>query len=275
MLRWKEMNIGQILEEMTRIRRLKARVMTNYYNQCQTYKEPMKCQTAPKSCVFIWPEDGIDRVYFYSSDKEELVQILSNIPQGAVIDYITKDKEDSTAMFLQAGYKKHLEYGRFVIKQRSKEAEEMEMLLQSDTSISKQLYDNGYGEPALVSDAEEIDRQLREKFDPYEAHFYSLEKLREYIKKGWVWVAKENGKVIAANMFEIQGVKSYGAYLYNYGSVEVLSALLEKSSEYLSTLGVSYFYCWMNLANKRILRYNMEYGGYVPDGLYDMIYVKE
>lgn len=166
-----------------------------------------------------------------------------------------------------------MEYGRFYIKTGNTEVEKLRQSFDDD-EIMKKWINSSYGELALESDAEEIDRHLRRVFDPYEAHFYSLDKLRSYIRKGWVWIVRVDGEIIAGSLFEIQGKKVYGAYIWNDGGAEVLFSLNYKINQYLSFLDVTYCYCWMRLNNKRIIRYNMKYNGYVPDGLYDMIYVK-
>lgn len=261
---------------MSMIRRAGGKVYTNYYNQCNDIEDSLQTWQAEKSIVFEWVDEGIKRIYFYSTDVEELGNILELASFGSVIDYLTKEKTELAEVFRSAGYALHLEYGRFHIEQaaKSQEAKEIDSILHNDDQLRKEIFEAPYGEMAKVEDAEEIDRQLREEFDPYEAHFYSLEKLREHIKKGWVWVAKDNGKIIAANLFEIQGRKAYGAYLYNRGEINVMLSLLAKADAAIAKMNVPYAYCWMRLNNKRIIRYNMKYNGYVQDNLYDIIYVK-
>lgn len=269
------LTIREIGTAMNLIRRSGGKVQTNYYNQCGREQSAMPCWRTEKALAFAWQDNGITRIYFYAVDDAALEAVISCADPGSVIDFITKDKKKSANVFLQAGYRMHLEYGRFYIEPQDTTAKKVYDTLHEDETISQNIFASSYGERAEVTDAEEIDRHLREEFDSYEAHFYSLEQLRENIQKGWVWVAKQDGKIIAADIFEIQGCKAYGAYLYNRGEVNVLCSLIAKADAYIATLGVTYGYCWMRLNNKRIIRYNMQYNGYVPDGLYDMIYVKE
>lgn len=294
------MNIREIRGAMNVIRRSGGAVQTNYYNQCSREPAALTCWRTERALAFAWPDNGITRIYFYATDDAALATVISCAEPNSVIDFITKDKKKSAELFAQAGYRMHLEYGRFCIEPREKrtsealrtqdqsitdalgirdnsmvDVSEIRDTLHEDETISQDIFGAAYGERAEVSDAEEIDRHLREEFDPYEAHFYSIEKLREHIRKGWVWVAKQDGKIVAADIFEIQGCKAYGAYLYNRSEVNVLCSLIAKVDEYVVSLGITYSYCWMRLSNKRIIRYNMKYNGYVPDGLYDIIYVKE
>ena len=264
--------INDIRAIMSGIRKKGRKVYSNYFNQCAREEQPLKTWIMDKAVVFEWIDNGIKRIYFYSVDEEELTFVLSKVDIGSVIDFITKDKDEISAMFFKAGFRMYMEYGRFYIEESSPKLCE---ILKNDKKVVEDIFGQPYGEMAKVSDAEEIDFQLREEFDIYEAHFYSLEKLREHIKKGWVWVARENEKIIAAYLFEIQGCKAYGAYLYNRGGVEVMLSMINKASKFIMSQGVTYSYCWMRLDNKRIIRYNMKYNGYVSDGVYDLIYVKE
>lgn len=269
-----KLTINEILLLTRNIRQKGLPFYSNYFNQCKDIQESFPVYILPRALVFEWNDIGVRRIFFFASDIEELGHILSVIPNESVIDFITKDKEALQICFEQAGFKLYLEYGRFYIKPGNAEVEELRHSLEDDDKASE-IFNAPYGELAKESDAEVIDRHLRRVFDPYEAHFYSMDKLKEHIRKGWVWVAREKGKIIAGSLLEIQGKKVYGAYIWNDGDVDVLCSLNHKISSYLSTLDVTYCYCWMRLNNKRIIRYNMKYNGYVPDGLYDMIYLKK
>lgn len=269
----KQLTITEILLLTRSIRQKGLPFFSNYFNQCKDIQESFPVYILPRALVFKWNDMGVRRIFFFASDIEELGHILSILPNESVIDFITKDKEALQVCFEQAGFKLYLEYGRFYIKPGNAEAEELRHSLEDDEKASE-IFNAPYGELAKESDAEVIDRHLRRVFDHYEAHFYSMDKLKEHIRKGWVWVAREKGEIIAGNLFEIQGKKVYGAYIWNDGGLDVLCSLNHKVSQYLSNLDIQYYYCWMRLSNKRIIRYNMKYNGYVPDGIYDMIYVK-
>ena len=284
-----QIGIDDILKKMSIIRRKGRVTYTNYYNQCNSFNNKFKVFTSNLSIAFEWVDLGIKRIYFYSSDMNDLSNVLSLFDSGSVIDYITKDKEVMSKCINDAGYKIHLEYGRFFVKPRTGEEEKKMLALRealnnaylneknvngNNENPNNECFVSYYVGKADVSDAEIIDRQLREEFDVYEAHFYSIEKLKDLISKGWVWVVKINNDIIAANIFEIQGIKTYGAYLYNRGDLDVLSSLLSSVEQYISRLGVKYYYCWMRLSNKKAIRYNMKVNGYAPDGVFDMIYVK-
>lgn len=274
MVKEANMCIDEILLLVRGIRKKKTPYYSNYYNQCSKLNDKFQVKYNENALVFIWNDLGVDRVYFFASDINELAEILTKVSINSVIDFITKDKDALVDCFTKAGFKLHSEYGRFFIKPGNEEVAELQHSLEDDKDLQK-IFNLPYGELAKEDDAEEIDKHLRRVFDPYEAHFYSIDTLKENIRKGWVWVAKENGKIIAGNCFEIQGKKVYGAYIWNDGDVEVLCSLNHKISQYSSSLNVNYCYCWMRLNNKRAIRYNMKYLGYVSDGLYDMIFVKK
>lgn len=266
--------INEIQKSISQIKLVGKTVYTNYYNQCKDCLEQLKCWKTEKAIVFEYNDLGIKRIYFYAVDTNDLISLLSTVDAGSVIDIITKDKNKLSEVFRVAGYKRYAEYGRFYINSNNERTQEFRNSLHEE-QVQNLIVNGEYGEPALISDAEEIDKQLREEFDPYESHFYSLEKLREHIAKGWVWVVKKDDKIVAANLFEIQGRKVYGAYLYNKDEVDVMYSLVTKTDEYIAKQGVIYAYCWMRLNNIRAVRFNQKYHGFVADGLYDIIYLKE
>lgn len=270
----KMMKINEILNIISPIRQKGIPFYSNYYNQCKDIADDFLVFTTEHALVFLWDDMGVKRIYFFASVLEELKYILSHLDKESVIDFITKDKEALSKVFEAAGYSRYAEYGRFHIKLDNKEAEKLRDDL-NDKDLMNVLIKSSCGEMALESDAEEIDGCLRRVFDSYESHFYSIEKLREHIRKGWVWIVRDKGKIIAGNLFQIQGKKFYGAQLWNDGNIDVLVSLNYKVGQYVKDLDIKYYYCWMRLNNKRIVRYNMKFYGYVPDGLYDMIYVKK
>ena len=280
MIKAEKKPIIELRQEMNRIRRLGGPVVTNYFNQCSQCTEPLSCWIGNGALAFGWLDINILRIYFYAIDIEELVHILAMTPSDSCIDYLTKEREENTGLFEKAGYELLSEYGRYMIKTKEEKTEtelkatQLRKTLVVDDTIQAELYHAGYGELAMEEDAEEIDRMLREKFDARDSHFYDMETLREHIHKGWVFVARENDKIIAANLIEIQGRKCYWAYSFNDGPVEVFTSLITFSIESMARLGYKHNYCWMDLKNKRAIRFNILYNGYKFDDMYDRIYIK-
>lgn len=271
------MKIAEILRECNSIKKKGMPFYTNYYNQCKDMQDDdFFTISAERALAFLWDDMGVKRIYFFASDLKELKEILSRIDKGSVIDFITREKDALRDIFEAAGYNLYMEYGRFYQERGhvNAKAAELQRAIYDDKCKEEYAGNKACCEAALESDVEEIDSHLRRLFDPYEAHFYSLEKLRENISKGWVWLFRENGKIIAGNLFEVQGNKGYSSYMWNNGDTNVISFLNYKMGEYFNSLNIKYFYCWMRLNNRRIIRYNMKFLGFMPDGLYDMIYVK-
>lgn len=270
------MKITEILRESRSIKQKGLPFYTNYYNQCKDIDDDFLVFRAERALVFVWNDLGVQRIYFFSSDLRELQEILSQINTESVIDFITRDKDALKDIFEVAGYTLYMEYGRFYQERGHVNAQgaELQRAIFDDNLEEKTVSTSSCCEAALESDAEEIDKCLRRVFDPYEAHFYSLDKLREHIRKGWVLVFRENGNIVAGNLFEVQGKKAYGAYTWNNGDPNVIALLHYKTNQYFDPLDIKCSYCWMRLNNRRIIRYNMKFFGYMPDGLYDMIYVK-
>lgn len=265
--------ITELRQQMTRIRRLGVRPLTNYFNQCNHCTEPLESWVEEGALAFCWQDNEVSRVYYYAVDQEQLVKVLSMVPSGSCLDYISRARGGNAEIFVAAGFTLYAEYGRFVYGSNAK-SEKLQSLLRENDEAEKELFEADYGEQARVEDAEEIDALLRRHFDPYRSHLYDMETLRDHIRRGWVWVARENGTIVALQAFEMHGDTMYGAYTVNEGPVEAMVALKEKVARAARRLGRKRGFCWINLSNKRALRYQIQFEGMEFDNLYDVIYLK-
>lgn len=264
-------NIIYIKEKYTIIKNQGKRVITNYYNQFEN--EMFEVFEGEHSIVFTFFDYCVRRVYFYSNDMDELAVLLRGLEGDYVLDFLTKEREALSDLFISSGFQLYAEYERFGEHIRNIDPEEQARLLKMYEKSG--LYDEKYGELAKVEDAEVINRRLKEIFDPYESHFYSDDVLREMISNEWVWVAREDGKIVAAYIFTIEGRKKYGNFMYNDGPASAIYSVLTKADMEIAKKGVIYAYCWMDINNKKAIRYNTRIGHQKPDGLYDIIYRKE
>lgn len=263
--------ITELRQEMTRIRRLGKLPVTNYFNQCSRSTGPLKCWIGKAAMAFLWNDNGVPRIFFYSADDEELTQILTMAEPGSCIDYITKDRSALATIFAKAGFVLFSEFGRIFVE--SPADSHTQPIKQEENIERLPLGQDGVG-CAQIEDAEELDACLREKFSAYDSHFYDLETLRDHIRKGWAYIVRKDGRIIASRIVEIQGRKQYGAFLFNNGTVEDLSALLSTMEVAMAKKGCTYNYGWIDLKNKRALRLNIKVYGFQFDGTYDVIYVK-
>ena len=63
-----------------------------------------------------------------------------------------------------------------------------------------------------------------------------------------------------ANIFSIQGKTKYGNFMYNDGDSSMIYSVLTKSNKWIVKQGITYVYCWMDLNNKKAIRYNTRIG---------------
>ena len=65
--------------------------MHNYYMNCEQDDEIFALYG--ENTVVSWDFDrGVCRAYFYSSDQDELQGLLAQVPDGTIIDYLTRTK---------------------------------------------------------------------------------------------------------------------------------------------------------------------------------------
>ncbi len=271
MIRSGSATISVLRREMARVHRNGGRLSTNYFNQCNNCTEELPCWVGDNAIVFQWNDNGVPRIYFYAVDNAELTQMLQLTEDGCCIDYLTKNKDENRDLFENAGYSLHTVFGRI-----SKKINLTNNSTESSSTFVREediLIGDGVG-CARVEDAEEIDACMRDVFDPYESHFYDMETLREYIRRGWIYIVRREGKIIAAKIFEVHGKTLYNAHIFNKGTADDLLLLTKTSDAAVEKFGCTFLYGWQDIENRRVIRLNIKLAKYRFDGLYDAIYVK-
>lgn len=280
MIRVGSATITELRCEMARIRRQGNHLSTNYFNQCNHCTEVMPCWVGDNAVAFQWIDNGVPRIYFYAVDDAELEEILRLMEDGCCIDYLTKDKDEKKELFTNAGYFVLSVFGRIsktinLSKANNKKDKATANFATPSENRKKEsvLIGDGAG-CARVEDAEEIAVRMREVFDPYESHFYDMETLREYIRRGWIYIVRREGIIVACKIFEVHGKTLYNAHIFNNGTSDDFVLLAKVSDAAIRKFGCKYLYGWQDIENRRVMRMNIKLAKYRFDGLYDVIYVK-
>ena len=100
----REKSIVNIKNKMTEIRRNRngKSIYHNYFNNCDSDEEIFVLY-GEKSVVFWDNDQGVERVYFYSSDVDELTALLKLVPTGCIIDYVTRNKDEYIRNVIERG----------------------------------------------------------------------------------------------------------------------------------------------------------------------------
>lgn len=272
-----ENTVIAVKNKMTDIHRKcgNRKIYNNYYNNCDNDKDLYTVYG--QNTVLLWHDDNnVTRGYFYSSDEEELVEMMAVFPKGCVIDYITRNKYELAELMEKAGFflwaeMHHMSNAGLTEKER------------------KRIYNCGekFSENvrcANLADAEELYDRLYKVFDPQESHLPSLEQLKELINNQWVAVYKENGKITAFHLFKVKKSQYYGYQTWNSAGPQGYFAVIQKAySLYMDYLKAHNYptekgvieYCWVNVKNTKSMAVVQKYLKRTFDGLYDYVYVKK
>lgn len=273
-----ETNMASIKQKMNEIRRSGRKpVLHNYYLNCEKDEE-IFALFGNFSVVF-WDDDhGVRRVYFYSVDSEELKALLLEVPEGVIMDYITRQKGDLQPLLESAGWTLLHEMKRFssvgVTAEEWKEIEEKKKIFDLALWMKDKV------RLATEDDCDAIYKKLYEVFDVRESHLCTKEELLDFIKKRWVVVYYDENRLMGFYMFKIEQFKPYGYQIWNGGGTEVYYSLIKEANilirEYVkdAPLGkVKPGYAWVNANNRKAMRANSIWGSKF-DGLYDFVYEK-
>lgn len=259
------MNIREISKYIFKLRKSKKKVITNYYLTLQDSEKDFETWVAENSIVFCAQENMVLRCFFATTDTDELNILLEKMPEGTVLDYITREKTASFS-WEKSGFKYYRTLIRytnpdlFTVKEKTKREKLLEQFYQED-----------FGEFATKDDVDELYNLLYTTFDYRVSRLPSKEELLQQIEKKWILLYRYNGNIIAFTMYQIEGKKYYGYQVYNKGTADVLYNLDCRALKHaISTYQVKSSYAWIEVNNSAAKkRVNGTF-----DGTYDYIFLK-
>lgn len=272
----REDGMVRIKNKMTEIRRKRtAPIINNYYLNCEQDKEIFAL--FGQDTVVFWDDDrGVRRAYFYSSNPEELVALLSQVPEGTIIDYLTRTKDEFRDLFENAGWRQLYEMHRMTTKLSIEEAAAME---ERYHLFDLTTYREENVRPAVETDCGIVYNKLLEVFDPRESHLCTKEELLEYIRKRWVTVYYEDGSLLGLQIFLVEHRQFYGYQIWTEAGAEGYYSLNKMSRKlFFEFIGepIQIYapgYSWVNVKNRKSMRL-VQFFGQKFDGLYDFVYGK-
>lgn len=221
-----------------------------------------------KGIVFLVPETNKTKVYYAATDVDEISGLLSQVPNGAVLEYLYKNENDMNALFEGAGFLHYANYFRvtttYEVNPFGNEKGKRKLL--------NELYDPECGEYPSLEDAEELEQLTRRKFDPLTDDVFSIDEWRDIIRKKECLVIKENGKIVTYYVWRLAGRKLYSNISLNLGPANYMYNLERRIFDHMWENGVRVSYAWFNEGNSRVLtKSNLTKNS---GDLYDAIYVK-
>lgn len=222
-----------------------------------------------KGIAFLVPETNKTKVYYAAADREGIAEILERVPEGVVLEYFYKRENDMNELFECAGFSHYADYFRVTTMYEEnpygKETGKRKLL--------DELYDPECGEYPALEDVEELEKLLRDQFDPLTDDVFSKEEWTEIIKKKECLVIKENGKIVTCHVWRLSGKKLYGNISLNLGPANYMYNLERRVFDSMWEAGIRVNYAWFNEKNTKAFTKN----GLTKEAgdLYDAIYIKQ
>lgn len=287
MMIWRETDMLPIKKKMTQIRRAgNSPILHNYYLNCENSQELLALYG--ENTVVFWHDDGgLIRAYFYSCDKKELAELLSEVPQNAVIDYLTRHSDAHKEMFENAGWK-HLSKMQRMVEKISTPQDAM-IAEKKRAALDAAFYREDKVKVADESDLDTVYNKLFEVFDVRESHLCTKEELLQFIRNRWVSVYYDGGQLMGIHIFKIQNNSFYGYQLWSGSGTESCYSVVRRSDITYAEIrskeeeqaggfpaGTTQRprFGWVNSENKKAIRW-AEIRGNQFDGLFDDVYQKQ
>lgn len=264
-----------IIEKVAQIKITKAEKYSNYlpllgYPEDASFSGYIGTNTV----IYIDEKNLVHRVVFFSSDRNELVQILKRCPEGFGLDVPSTTKTIEDDYLIDAGFHKVAVLQRLLFHDGTMQDED---LMRNDKYRAVyQDRNDAIVEYATESDTEEIFLILRDVFDPYIDHLPTKEELlEEFIKPKGILVYRSDGKILALAGFLINGKRMFWRYaINNSGDYKVMSALVVRSRDIALEKNIKLMYGFLELSDKREkTRKYYERRGTGLDDFYNHVYV--
>lgn len=246
---------------IARIRSGSGRIRTNLFSAVaqDTVYELLESEA---SLVFTEVDDtGVTRAYFVSCDDIELTKQLKQLDEGAFIEIISRNPEDSLEFLESAGF--HF-FSRFMRVACSHLDTELTKDISPDLLVAT---DEHAGNFAKVEDVSAIHSLLMSIFDSRTSHIASIAKLEQQVRDKEIIIAKDPRGISSLLVFKLQGRKYYINQVYNRAGKATVHSILLTSLRDAMAKGVTYSYAWVDEQNARSLAFHARYG-MKPDGLY-------
>lgn len=201
--------------------------------------------------IYMNARNIVNRIIFFSSDRNELISLLKKCPKGLGIDLHSKMRKIKDDYILEADFHKVATLQRLLFYDGAMQDEE---LMKNDKfRVIYQYRNDNIVEYAKESDMAEIDLLLKTVFDSYIDHLPTEKELvEEFIKPNGMLIYRANGRILALVGFIIIGKKMFWQYAINRsGDYRIMAALVVRSRDIALEKNVKLMYTFLELSEKR------------------------
>ncbi|PAF45175.1 hypothetical protein [Helicobacter sp. 11S02596-1] len=233
---------------------------TNHFTPIEN--EAFGLQTA-KSLIFATPYEDFNKLYFISSDMDDLDNALKNFDgNNLCLEIIQRgDLDPKLENVLQKHFIFHTRYEKLLIHTKNLKSK----IKKATNEIQH----------ANKEDLDVIFASLRANFDVKFDHLPSKQTLLSYIQNHQVLVKRTAGIITAYCIYTINGKTSHFNYLLNISAEPfALIALMEEYYEEIKAKNIPYVHLWVDVChNIRVKNMHLRYG-YESSSIFNYTFYK-
>jgi hypothetical protein len=259
-----KISLIQIVGHIERIRRSvgpEEPLYTNYFRQNLPGNVfSTLISDSGKTVVFLQIDEGLDRVFFMTSDSSDLTTTLEKLPaRPLALDYVTKELEEELKnALLKAGFNVRAEFGRIINFGFEKTASQYEPVI------------------ATITDVKPLLARMNKDFDIFIDHLCDYKTLTSLVEMGQVLLNVKEEKIKGYLLYEVQNKKSFIRAWYNADNFVPMGGMLLLGAFHrlMTRLYVTSTYGWVDVENDSAVMVYRRFG-YSFDGLKDIIMARQ
>ncbi|MCR5384695.1 MAG: hypothetical protein K6E72_08690 [Saccharofermentans sp.] len=211
-----------------------------------------------ESFAFSIEDHGVNRLFFFVKDQEDLEPIFSSMEKGEYyIEYMTKQPDELVPVKTSVIARMK----RMVNKDCRSVFDDLQLMQYKDDSV---------GEYAGIDDAHEINCLLWSTFHTEISHLLYDDELKEIIKAKKMIIHKAE-QIDALLQIDVMPKKLYINQVINKADKSTIHAmLLNELCKYVQN-GGRYIYSWVEEGNIASIKFHQKYG-MNHDGMWNLVY---
>ena len=246
------MKIGEIKDKIRSLKKDYKKIETNFYPGILDDEQEATLFENEKAIVFVVQEPNRYRAFFGFEDGDFLSEILLQIPDGTVMEYIFRPKKNPLKKIFENGNME--KYSTYIRSTICYSGNPFSIPEEGRRKLLEQMYEPTFGEYAEKKDAVELYNLTKKTFDVLCDDVFTLEQWDKIIERKECLLHRENGNIVTFYVWRLEGRKLYSNMVVNEGPANFSYNLERRIFEEMWSKGIRIFYAWYNIKNKKALK---------------------
>ena len=244
--------MSHISEVEKRINELKknGNILSNMIPGAVSADAEVEMIETDESVVFWVPERFRIRGFYASVDREDLVEILKQVPDGVIMETLYRDPDTNSMRELmnRAGFRL---YSRFVRRTNNYISNPYELPEPGKRGVLHEMYDSEFGSYAVYDDIDELMKLQSEQLNVLTDGVFTSDEWKEIVDRKQCMLYRDEGGIEVYYVYRVEGKKLYHNTSVNLGPANFLYNLERRVFEDLWDEGIRTDYWWYNAGNPR------------------------